>query len=425
VAARTPQAPQVLPPVALERVSSAVPWPRGIVWLDGQLAVLARGRHRSYGGPAPEVQDLEATLFLIDPEVREPFVAGQPASERVAQNGRVLTSPDPAVVHIYDRSKPPLENFLMSRPFCTMKYDAVSRNLIFCGYSGVDLSGEGGGPTFRKNATDALYRYDLRTGTWGVIEMHDADSVPREEQTHVVSNERYPHHDPQTNAPPHGWLNGPNGCEVAGRWLYAVGKDNHALARYDLEPIRRDPASPPPPSELVLEDEIDVRINGELRRIPMHGHSAVTAHGDYLYLASRTSSLVVRFPIGPEGDLVRPIVGELIAEFEPYSKETKRSADLWEMVASADGELFITTSRDGLLWRFRPDPAVPFDGDNRRADGPTANRPWIDAKQMTGNKRATISNLTFAPDGSIYFCMTMPEEGRELAGVVMRASAQG
>jgi hypothetical protein len=175
----------------------------------------------------------------------------------------------------------------------------------------------------------------------------------------------------------------------------------------------------------VLEDEIDVRINGELRRIPMHGHRAVTAHGDYLYLASRTSSLVVRFPIGPEGDLVRPIVGELIAEFEPYSKETKRSADLWEMVASADGELFITTSRDGLLWRFRPDPAVPFDGDNRRADGPTANRPWIDAKQMTGNKRATISNLTFAPDGSIYFCMTMPEEGRELAGVVMRASAQG
>ena len=33
-------------------------------------------------------------------------------------------------------------------------------------------------PNFRKNATDALYRFDLRTNRWGVIEMHDPDVVP-------------------------------------------------------------------------------------------------------------------------------------------------------------------------------------------------------------------------------------------------------
>jgi hypothetical protein len=421
VAARTPQKAQELPPASLERVSGAVPWPRGIAWVDGELAVVARGRHRNYGGPAPDVQDREATIFLIDPDVREPYVAGQPAGAAVVANGRVLAEPDPVVIHLYDRSKAPLDDWLMSRPFCTMKFDAASRNLFFCAYSGIDLSG--GGPTFRKNATDALFRYDLRTGAWGVVEKHRPEVVPHEEQGAWISNAYYPHHDPATNPPPHGLLNGPNGCEVAGRWLYAVGKDNHALARYDLEPIRRDPASGPPQAELVLGEEIEIRLEGEVRRISMHGHSAVAHHGGYLYVASRTSSIIVRFPTDGEGELVRPVVGELVAEFEPYSAETKRSADLWEMIASEDGELVVSCSRDGLVWRFRPDPAVPFDGDNRRAGSPTPNKPWIDIRALTRNPKATISNMAFAPDSSLYFCVTMPEPGRELAGDVMRAWA--
>jgi hypothetical protein len=424
VAARTPQASQELAPVRLERVSTMIPWPRGIAFVGDELAIVARGRHRNYGGPAPDVQDREATIFLVDPDVREPFVAGQPAGAAVAANGRVLAEPDPAVVHLYDRARAPLDNWLMNRPFCTMKYDRLSENLIFCAFSGVDIPGEGGA-TFRKNATDAIFRYDLRSQAWGIIERHRPEVVPHAEQAAWISNAYYPHHDPAHNAPPHGLLNGPNGCQVAGRWLYAVGKDNHALARYDLAAIRRDPEAPAPPGELVLGEHVDLCLDGEVRRITMHGHSAVAAHAGHLYVASRTSSLVVRFPIDADGDLVRPIVGELIAEFEPYSAETSRSADLWEMIASPEGDLVVSMSRDGLVWRFRPDPAVPFDGNNRRPDAPTPNKPWIDIRALTQNPKANISNMAFASDGSLYFCMTMPEPNRELAGNVMRASTGG
>lgn len=420
IAARTPQKEQSLPAFRLERVSAAVPWPRGIAWVDGKLFVVARGRHRNYGGPAAEVQDMEATLFEIDPDIREPFEKDVPAGEAVLSNGRVLAAPDPRVVKLFDRSKPPLDNWEMQRPFCTMKYDAQSRNLIFCAYSGVDLSGDG--PTFRKNATDALLRYDLRTQAWGVIEQHDPSVVPQAEQKQWISNVYYPHHDPEENPPPHGWLNGPNGCHVVGNWLYAVGKDNHTLARYDLRPIRRDPQAGPPPSEFVLGREIDVRIEGSVQRIPLEGHSAVTSHGGFLYVASRTNSLVVRFPIDASGDMVRPIVGELIAELEPYSTERKRSADLWEMVAGPDGSLVLTASRDGLVWRFHPDPAVVFDGDTRRDGAPSPNKPWIEIRKLTGNDKANVSNVCFAPDGSLYFCMTMPEKDREMAGWILRAT---
>ena len=44
-----PAAPEEAAPVArpvhLERISTAVPWPRGLAYVDGELIVLARGRH--------------------------------------------------------------------------------------------------------------------------------------------------------------------------------------------------------------------------------------------------------------------------------------------------------------------------------------------------------------------------------------------
>lgn len=422
IAAKTPQRKQSLPPVSLERVASMLPHPRGIVWVDGKLVVVARGRHRNYGGPAQDVMDHEATLYEIDPAVREPFEPGKPGTDATISNMRVLAEPDPSVVHVFDRSRPPRDNWLMSRPFCTLAYDAASKNLVFCGYSGVDLAGAEGTPTFRKNATDALYRYDLRSKKWGIVEMHRHDAVPREKQTAVISNEYYPHHDPATNPPPHGLLNGPNGCCVAGKYLYAVGKDNHTLARYDLEPLRRDPSAGPPPGEAVLGQDVDIRIGGETKRIELSGHSAVAAHGGWLYLGTRTSSVIVRFPIRPDGELVKPIVGELVAEMEPYSKESKRSADLWDMVLNDRGELFVSCSRDGVVWRFTPDPKTPFDGHPKRKDSPSPNKPWIDIRKLTGNDKASVSNMTFGPDGSLYFCMAMPEAGRTVPGIVMRAS---
>jgi hypothetical protein len=423
IAVATPQKAQALPPLELERVSSLVPWPRGIAWVDDKLIVVARGRHRNYGGPAPEILDQEATLFEIDPFVREPYVKGEAASAVTIANGRVLAEPDPAVIHLYDRSRPTIENEEMNRPFCTLVYDAPSRNVIFCAYSGVDLSGKDGGPTFRKNATDALFRYDLRTKRWGVVEKHDPAVVPKDELKAFIANQYYPHHDVATNAPPHGWLNGPNGCAVVGRYVYAVGKDNHTLARYDLEPVRRDPNAGAPPSEFVVGEEIDIRVGGEIVRYRLKGHSAVTSDAKHLYLAFRTANVVVRFPIDSEGAVVKPIVGELIAEFEPYTEATGRGADVWDMVTNAQGELFVSASREGRIWRFTPDPAVPFDGNDKRQDPVTPNKPWIDIRAATGNPKATISNLTFGPDGDMYFCMTMPEADRPHAGVIMRATS--
>ncbi len=421
MAAKVPQRPQDLPELRVERVSAIAPWPRGIAWVDDKLVVVSRGRHRNYGGPAPDVWDQEATLFEIDPEVREPFVPGALPSDRIANNGRILAEPDPSVVNLYDRSRPVLDNWSMDRPFCTLAYDGESRNLFVCAYAGADLSGKDGGATFRKNATDALLRYDLRSRHWGVVERHREAVVPRDVQTATIPNQYYPHHDPTSNPAPHGWLNGPNGCTVVGDWLYAVGKDNHTLARYDLRPMRKSPDVGPPPSELVLGEQVDVRLGGTVQRLGIKGHSAVGSDGRYLYLATRTSSVVLRFPIDRDGDLIRPVVGELVAEFEPYSTEHKRSADLWELIVDPKGRVLVTCSRTGRIWRFAPDPSVPFDGNDFRKDDPTPNRPYLDMRKLAGNAKAAVSNIVVAPDGSLYFCVTMPEEGRPLAGAVMRA----
>ena len=127
--------------------------------------------------------------------------------------------------------------------------------------------------------------------------MHDATTVTREEQGVVVPNQHYPHHDPKTNSAPHGWLNGPNGATVVGNWLYAVGKDNHLLVRYDLREIRKDDGAGAPESEPVFGDVLNIRRGDELVPLSVYGHSAVVAHEGHLYVGFRTSSVVVRIPL--------------------------------------------------------------------------------------------------------------------------------
>ena len=46
---------------------TAVPWPRGVRYVDGKLYALARGAHRSAGGPQTDIDDLAGTIFVIDP----------------------------------------------------------------------------------------------------------------------------------------------------------------------------------------------------------------------------------------------------------------------------------------------------------------------------------------------------------------------
>lgn len=417
VAVRTQQPQGDLPTVRLERLSAGIPWPRGIALVDDQFVVLARGRHRNYGGPDQAYEDYAARLYTVDPSIAEVYEPGRAPSEAMLANARVLAEPDPTVVNVFDRSKAPLENVLMNRPYCTLAYDGPSRNLIFCAYSGVDMTEK---PHFRKNATDALYRYDLRNEHWGIVELHAAAAVPESELGAWISNEYYPHHDPLENSPPHGLLNGPNGCTVAGKWLYAVGKDNHTLARYDLSEIRRDPHAPAPASEVVLGEEARVRIEGELRTIPIQGHSAVAARDGWLYVAFRTTNIVLRFPIDAEGNTLQPMVGELIAEFEPFDPVAGRGADLWDLALDAQGRLYVSASREGRVWRIEPDPAHPFDGNDKRAEPKTPNRPYLDMPAFTGVKNARISNLAFDAQDRLVFCVTMTEESLPHAGGIFR-----
>ena len=406
------------PGVRLERITTAVPWPRGLVIVDGELIALARGRHRNSGGIDPEIQDHSGSLFRVDPGRFEEVVRGEAAGHDVRRNGELFAAPDPRVFRLYDPADgEPIEAVAIDRPYCTLAWDEASRNLFICGYSGVDLPAK----RFRKNATDSILRYDLRDRSWHVVEQHDPSAVPAAELGSVVSNEHYPHHDPAQNAAPHGWLNGPDGGLVVGRYFYAAGKDNHILARYDLSEIRRDPAAGPPPSEIVLDRRVDVRLAGEVGPIEALGPSALEARDGYLYVGYRTSSIVLRFPVHADGALVEPTVGELIAVFEPWDAERGRSANLIDIAFDSKGQLFVACAQEGRVWNVGvPDPARVFDGVDVGAS-PTENRPYVDLREFLGNPRARCGNITFDGEDRLYVCSGNYDSGTEIAGVIYRA----
>lgn len=407
------------PRVVVERVSAGVPWPRGLAWVDGKLVVLARGRHRRAGGIDPAVADECGALFLVDPEIAEPVVPGQLASPRIVANASLLASPTDPPMRLYDPRKAPIRNTLVDRPYCTLVYDPLSRNLFLCGYSGVDLPGG----RFRKNAADSILRYDLRDRRWHVVEKHDPSIVPPAALTRVVPNTFYPHHDPSRRPPPHGWLNGPDGGCVVGRYLYCLGKDNHAVARYDLDRIRKDPSAPPPPSELALGPHVLLRYPGGTRRVELLGPSAAAARDGFLYLGYRTSSVIVRVPVTPDGDLIRPVVAELIAVFEPWDPVRRRSANLIDLAFDGSGALYVSCAKEGRIWKIGvPDPERPFYGNDRSAR-PTTAPPWVDLRRVTGRPTA-CGNLLVDPRDRVYVCVGNYDRDPQLAGAIYRCTEQ-
>ena len=408
------------PEVRFERITTAVPWPRGLVYHEGQLYVLARGRHRRSGGCDPGIADQAGSLFQVDPAVCEPVVIGRPPSAPVLANARLLAEPEADPFYLWDKQAPPIEDVWMDRPYCTLAFDAESDNFFICGFSGVDLpKGK-----FRKNATDSIHRYDRRDGHWYGVEMHRADVVPPDRLSRVVSNEYYPHHDPAANPPPHGWLNGPDGAEVAGKWLYAVGKDNHSLVQYDLSRIREDSEAPPPPSRMVFGSEVTVRVEGQLQPMSVFGHSALAVREDHLYVGFRTSSVVLRFPLAEDGDLQRPIQGELIAVFEAWDPAARRSGNLIDMAFNSRGELFVACAEAGRVWKVGiPDPDLIFDGHDARRTGSTRALPYLDLPTLTGNPIARVGNIVFDEQDRLYVCSGNYDTSNDLAGVIYRATS--
>ncbi len=407
--------------IALERVTCAAPWGRGITIVDGELLVLSRGRHRYEGGPDPDIVDNAGTLWKVDTSVSEPVIPGEWAGEAVRNNATVFAGPTSPPFYLYTHDGPPEDDILMARPYCALAFDETSRNLFVCAYSGAELS-----TGFRKHATDAVYRYDLRNMKWHIVEQHDPNSVPRDELKAVIPNVYYPHHDPNENPPPHGWPNGANGCLGVGEYLYVPAKDNHMVVQYDLDEIRANPDAGPPNSRPALGPKMIISYPGGEREMEVLGPNGVAHLGDHLYISYRTSSIVVRVNLNDHGDIVREadgrVRGELIAVFEPWDKDKKRSGNLYDIDASqSTGELFVSMGTEGRVWRFKPDPDQPFYG-NDQTDRSTTTPPFLDMVRHLGRKIGCNNIYVDNDAGYLYVSSRSNDRGEGVIhGTIYRA----
>ena len=375
--ARTASANEIRPTRAdLQRVTTIAPFPRGLVLLDDELYVLCRGRVRGAGGVSAELEDQAGTIYVVDPDVGEP-VTNDPVSEAVRTNGRVFARPTDPPFKLWDRdAQPPESDRHTDRPYCTLRYHAPTQSFYLCAFSGIDKPRRPDQASFSKNLTDALLRYDRRTQQWHEVERHN-----------ITAGGSYPHHDVRFNPPPHGWLNGPDNCLPVGNWLYAVAKDNSRLVRYDLTALIDDPNAGHPPSELILDKHVQIRGHGEQT---YYGHSALAVHDGWLYIACRTSSVIFRVPLTDDGRAVAPIVGELVARFEPFDPKTLKSANLTDIDFDAAGRLYVVSAKPSRVYRFTPDPDNIFDGG--------AAEPWADLAALTDNPNMKSENLLVAGD---------------------------
>lgn len=369
-------------PLVLERVTTKVPFPRGLTIHDGKLYALCRGRVRDYGGVTAAVNDQAGTIYEVDPSVAE-FAKETEISAAVRDNGTIFTEPDPHVFKLWDRAaSPPNADRLTDRPYCGLRFHPGTHSFYLCAFSGVDMGGSKTGKQFSKNLSDAILRYDLRTKKWYEVERHD-----------TFAGGNYPHHDPKHHHAPHGWLNGPDNCLAVGDWLYAVAKDNNVLARYDLRALKADPEAGAPPSEIVLGNQVACRGHGTVN---LAGHSMLAYHDGFLYLGTRTSSHVVRIAMTPDGEIKAPIIAELLAMLPAYDAETKKSANLTDMAVGPDGMVYMISASPARVYRFRPDPTKVWDARDGSA------KPYADLAAMTDNPKMKSENLLVADNGDIF-----------------------
>jgi hypothetical protein len=393
-----------LPPATIvQRVTTAVPWPRGAVWNDGKLWILARGVHRSAGGPNPDIQDLAGNIFEVDPNIHEPVEKGVAPSDAVRTNGRVIAEATSPPFRLWTRQMPVTSDTLTDRPYAGLLHDPISQSLFVICFSGIDIEAE---PRFRKNATDAVHRFSLKTGKWYPFESHDHTRVPVESLGKTVAVDTYPHHDPAKNAPPHGLANGPCGGWIVGRYLYITAKDNSALIQYDLDEVRKNPDAGAANGRYVFhraspKDDPFLRTKSH-GMMYVEGPGAVTTFGDQMYVAFRTTSQVVRFPITKDGDVVRPIVAEYLAQFDPYEKDGEgytTTPDFFDMRADSTGRIFLSCNQQGAIWEIPTDPSRFLD-----ARKGTKAQPYVNLRKLTPHERSTAGNFVFDPNDNLYIC---------------------
>ena len=359
--------------LVVERVTTIAPFPRGLDIVDGKLYVLCRGRVRGAGGVSADIEDQAGTLYVVDPDIAEPYAKGYP-SEKIMKNGKVFTLPTAPPFKLWDRTANPPENDrLTDRPYCGLRYHDATKSYYICTFSGIDKPKKPGASTFSKNLTDGILRYDTRTQKWYEVERHD-----------VEAGGNYPQNDPEISPPPHGWLNGPDNCLAVGNYLYAVAKDNSVTIRYDLNKVANDPEAGYPTTEWVMGTDVYTKNSGKIK---FYGHSALATHGNYLYIGSRTSSHIIRLKLNADGTTVNPYEAELVAQFHPFDPATGKSSNLTDMDFDSKGRLYVVSAQPSRIFRFTPDPKNIYD-----ATQPDA-KPWCDLSVATDNPKMKSENV--------------------------------
>lgn len=403
-----------------ERITNIVPWPRGVRFVDGKLYAIARGPHRSAGGPHPDIDDKAGCIFEIDPSVSEQVVPGQPPGAAVVKNGKVIAVASEPPFQLWDRKLPNTDDTTADRPYAQLVYDKISQNFFFCGFSGVDLPKKQGG--FRKNATDCILRYDMRMRRYFEVDRHNHLTVPKSELKKVVDPKYYPHHDVANNPPPHGLVNGACGADVVGDFLYVGAKDNTALVQYDLRPIRKNPLSGPPPGKYIFhrpsyDRDVFVQVKGQ-GSVYVEGTSAVGAHDGWLYVCFRTTSQILRFSLTENGDLVRPLEAEQVAQFKRYDPKKKGgSANIYDIAFDSKGFAYVSPGYDGKIYRFKPVSGKVEDFTDGYAD------PYVDIEKLAGAKKTV--NICFDAEDNLYISAGKQEiPNSNIRGVIYRYKAR-
>jgi hypothetical protein len=338
----------------LERITTAVPWPRGLAFVGDRLIVLGRGRPRGAGGPVRN--DMAGYLFEVSPLISEPSTARVGASVR--GNATILARPSSPPFRLWDPSLG-LSDTQTDRPYAGLVYDEASQSYFVACFSGIDVPGG----TFRKNSTDAIHRYHAPTTTWHQVEAHN-------------QGDTYPHRGQREGTPLLGWLNGPDGLAVQGNWLYAVAKDNHTLARYDLTEIRRAPAAAGPPVGFML-----YRQTGDPETAFFDSPSAVAIRDGFLYVAMRAqfANAIWRFDFDEATGALRS--PEWVARFPDGS-------DLIDIAFNSQGELFASTETTMSVWSV----GIPTRNGFTASGVPYARLP------------ALITNIAFDHQDRLYVC---------------------
>ena len=361
----------VAPPV-IHRVTTVSPFPRGLAIVDGDLYVLSRGRVRDAGGVAAGVDDKAGTIHRVDPDVAQPATEPE-VSDAVRNNGEPFALPTSPPFNLWDEAAdPPHSDRETDRPYCGLRWHEPTHSFYICAYAGVDKPGGAGGRNFSKNLTDAVLRFDTRTGLWSEVERHDTEA-----------GGIYPHNDPGNDAPPHGWVNGPDNLLPLGDWLYVVAKDNSVLVRYDLTQYVDDPSAGAAPSEFILGAQFTTTNAGA---IDFLGHSGLAERDGWLYVASRTSSHIIRMRLDDAFNPVAPHEIELLAQFQPWTRQS-RATDITDIAFDDAGRLYVVGAMPSRVFRFTPDPSSILDA----RDGSLA--PWVDFAAATNNPRMKSENI--------------------------------